>query len=144
MRQDVVVFKFDNPLTNEQESKLAGEFETLLEQIRIAMQNAEHKTTNTLQHSVFQNIRENLRMYFILERVSASEYRIRIATDVLKAFDVSLPINGVRTTGKQLADKIGSTLAGWAAHKASVKMVLSPKEKPEKEQAKPKKKRGKR
>jgi SpoVK/Ycf46/Vps4 family AAA+-type ATPase len=107
MRQEIVVFRFDNPLTPQDELIIGAEFKEMLEDIRDAMERAEHHTTTQLREAVLKEVKDNLNEYIKLERLDQKKYQIRIQTETLRAFDVSLPIGGIPTTAKQLAEKIG-------------------------------------
>jgi len=107
MKQEIVTFRFDNPLTTEEQAQAIVEFADLMVEIRNAMVKAEHNTTNQIRNSILKHVREKIDKYIRLRRISASRYEIIIESETLRAFDVSMPINGVQTTARQLAERIG-------------------------------------
>jgi hypothetical protein len=108
MKYQSVVFRFQSKPTMQQKERIMAEFEKMKKDVSDAMKKAEHKTTNSLQYSVFQEIRENLDKYIILE-FRGNECKIKFDSETLRAFDVKLPVNGAQTTAEQLANRIGKT-----------------------------------
>lgn len=107
MKQEVITFRFKD-LTMVQRARIDAEFNSLLEDIRAAMDKAGRKTSNPLQHAILRSIKDDVGEYIHL-KYAGNEYTITLASGILRAFDVKLPINGIQVAAIHLARKIGST-----------------------------------
>jgi len=106
MKWKTIVFWFEDKITEDQDTQIKEEFNELIEGIKDAMKKAEHKTTNELRHAMLRTVRENVEEYIKLEKVNSKMYHMHLQVETLRTFDVYLPINGVKTTADQLAERI--------------------------------------
>ena len=123
-KSETVVLKFNGPLDQKQEKQLTDEYEGLLKGICGGLMEAEHKTNGTLKQSVYSGIRSKLRIYIMLTRPELATYEIRIKSDVLKALDVNVPVNGSITKAESIARKISKTFMQNTPHETKCRIKV--------------------
>ena len=122
MKHEQVIFQFKD-VTPYKHKLIESRFNSLVIEIREAMEKAGRKTTNPLQHTILGNIHERVTDYVTLSR-DGDTYSITLASDILRAFDVKLPINGIQTTAVHLSRRIGENFMRELNPKVRYKKVV--------------------